>query len=112
MIFNWRTEVWIVLHSTINQFDSFILEFLTVANFTSISTSSVGIVSGRWRRRPTPRISICQYFLIHNAVHIPLALRRNEVIQSQLPVNLFQAKVDGIVIEMSLGDTIGGDCCR
>ena len=43
--------------------------------------------------------------------NLPFPLRRDEVVHAQLPVNLFQAKMDCIIIQMSLGDTISRNCC-
>ena len=39
----------------------------------------------------------------------PLALGRNEVVQPKFPVDLFQPKMDGIIVELGLRYAVGGD---
>jgi hypothetical protein len=38
---------------------------------------------------------------------IPLALRRNVVIQPELAVDLLETVMNGVVVELGLGDTLG-----
>lgn len=50
MIFDWWTEVGIVLHSAIHEPDALFLELFTVTNFTGICPSTMGVI-GRGRGR-------------------------------------------------------------
>jgi hypothetical protein len=42
-------------------------------------------------------------------VHVPLAFRRNEIVQPQLTIDFFQPEMNGIIVKLSLRDTSGGD---
>lgn len=41
-----------------------------------------------------------------DSTNLPLAFRGNEIIETKLAVDLFQPEVNGIVVEVSLRDTI------
>lgn len=43
---------------------------------------------------------------------VPLTLWRHEVVQPKLTVDLFEAKMNGIVVKLRLGDTGRRDCGR
>lgn len=53
--------------------------------------------------------SICRYVDTVITKHLPFTLGRDKVIQPELPVDFFQPQMNGVVVEMSLGDTVGGD---
>ena len=42
----------------------------------------------------------------------PFTLRRNEIVQAQFPIDFLQSYVNGIVVQLCLSDTIGGDSRR
>ena len=54
LIFDGGSEVGIILHSTINQFDTLFFELFAVADLPSVCPATVIVVSGRWGRGPTP----------------------------------------------------------
>lgn len=41
--------------------------------------------------------------------NLPLAFRRNEVVQSKFTIDFLESEMDSIVVKLSLGDTGGGD---
>lgn len=53
MIFNRRTEVGIVFHSTIHKANTFIFKLFTVANLASVGTATMRIIGRRRGRGST-----------------------------------------------------------
>jgi hypothetical protein len=54
VVLNRGTEVWVILHRTINEADAFVLQFLPITDLAGVSAPPVGIIRG-WRRRRSRR---------------------------------------------------------
>lgn len=106
MIFDGRAKVGVVLHGTVDESDTLVLKFLAVANFSGVRATTMSII-GWWRRGRSVVKSV--YALVKAMADVPFSLRRDKVIQPQLTIDLFQAKVDGIVVKLGLRYAGGGD---
>lgn len=45
-------------------------------------------------------------------IDLPFSLGRYEVVQPELAVDLFQSEMNGIIVKVSLRDTVGRNGCR
>ena len=108
MVFDGWAEVGVVLHSTIDELDTFVFELFAVTNFTSVGPTTMSIVRGRGRSRPKGDQSIYAH-VRYKYESAPFSLGRNEVVQPKLAIDLFETQVDSIVIQLGLRNSSSRD---
>ena len=62
VVFDWGTEVGVVLHGTVDETDTLVFEFLTVSDLARVGTATVGVIRGRRGRRTGRNCISLDYF--------------------------------------------------